>query len=55
MSRVTLGAGVAENNRENLRDWVRHPDPMKPGVLMPAMQLDDEHLDRVVDYLETLE
>jgi cytochrome c oxidase subunit 2 len=55
MSRQTIGAGVAENDRRHLRDWIKHPDPMKPGVRMPAMQLEDEQIERVVDYLVTLE
>ena len=55
MSRATLGAGVAVNDRDHLRDWITHPDPMKPGVLMPAMQLEADQIEHVVDYLVTLE
>ena len=55
MSRETIGAGVAANTRENLRDWIADPDHLKPGVLMPAMKLDDHDLDRLVAYLVTLE
>ena len=36
MSRATIGAGVAPNTRERLRAWVRNPDDLKRGVLMPA-------------------
>jgi len=54
MSRATIGAGVAPNTRDRLRAWVRNPDDLKHGVLMPAMQLDDEQLDQLVDYLLTL-
>ena len=54
MSRTTLGAGVAPNTRENLRAWVRDPATLKPGALMPAMQVSGEQLDRVVAYLVTL-
>ena len=54
MSRATLGAGVAVNDRDHLRDWITHPDPMKPGVLMPAMQLEADQIEHVVDYLVTL-
>ncbi len=55
MSRATLGAGVAANDRVHLRDWITHPDSMKPGVRMPAMQLEAAQIERVVDYLVTLE
>jgi cytochrome c oxidase subunit II len=54
MSRETIGAGVAPNTRKRLRAWVRNPDDLKHGVLMPAMQLDDEQLDQLVEYLLTL-
>src|SRR5262245_8517855 len=39
MSRATIGAGVVPNTRDNLRRWIRDPDHLKPGVLMPAMNL----------------
>jgi cytochrome c oxidase subunit II len=54
MSRETIGAGVAPNTRDRLRAWVQNPDSLKHGVLMPAMQLDDEQLDQLVEYLLTL-
>jgi cytochrome c oxidase subunit II len=54
MSRVTLGAGVARNTPESLRAWVRDPAALKPGALMPAMQVSDDQLDRIVAYLLTL-
>ena len=54
MSRETIGAGVAPNTRDRLRAWVSNPDDLKHGVLMPAMQLDDEQLDQLVEYLLTL-
>ena len=54
MSRATIGAGVAPNTRNRLRAWVQNPDDLKHGVLMPAMQLDDEQLDQLVEYLLTL-
>jgi cytochrome c oxidase subunit 2 len=54
MSRKTIGAGVAPNTRDRLRAWLRNPDDLKHGVLMPAMQLDDEQLDQLVEYLLTL-
>lgn len=54
MSRSTLASGVARNDRESLRRWISDPDHLKPGALMPAMQLDERGLDRVVAYLMTL-
>ncbi len=54
MSRQTIAAGAALNNRENLRLWVKDPDAIKPGVLMPAMQLDEQDVDALTDYLLSL-
>jgi cytochrome c oxidase subunit II len=54
MSRSTIAAGAAENTKENLRMWIQNPDAIKPGSLMPAMQLTDADLDALVRYLETL-
>jgi cytochrome c oxidase subunit 2 len=54
MSRGTIAAGAAQNNRENLRLWVKDPDAIKPGALMPAMQLSDPDADAVTDYLQSL-
>ena len=54
MSRSTLASGAAENTAANLRLWIRNPDAIKPGSLMPAMQLSDADLDALVGYLETL-
>jgi cytochrome c oxidase subunit 2 len=55
MSRHTIAAGAAENTKENLRLWIQNPDAIKPGALMPAMQLTDADLEVLVRYLETLQ
>src|SRR3984957_10626396 len=54
MSRATIAAGAAENDHKNLRVWIQDPSKIKPGSLMPAMQLSDADLDAVVSYMETL-
>jgi cytochrome c oxidase subunit 2 len=54
MSRATIASGAAENTPENLRAWIENPDNMKPGALMPAMQLTDEQTNQVAAYLATL-
>ena len=54
MSRATIAAGAAENTHDNLRLWIRDPSAIKPGSLMPAMQLSDADLNAVVSYMETL-
>ena len=52
--RETIAAGCVPNTPEQLRAWVRDPAALKPGALMPAMQLDDRRLDALVAYLLTL-
>jgi cytochrome c oxidase subunit II len=54
MSRDTIASGAANNTHENLRLWIHNPDAIKPGSLMPAMNLSDPDLDAVTAYLESL-
>jgi len=54
MSRDTIAAGIANNNHKNLRLWIQDPSRLKPGSLMPAMGLNDNDLNAVTAYLETL-
>jgi len=54
MSRATIASGAAQNTPEKLRLWIQDPNKIKPGSLMPAMQLSDADLDAVVSYMETL-
>jgi cytochrome c oxidase subunit II len=54
MSRETLASGIISNNAANLREWIHDPDAIKPGSLMPAMNLSDPDLDQVTAYLLTL-
>ncbi len=54
MSRQTVGSGVAANTPDHLKIWVREPARMKPGVLMPAMNLSASDLDDVVTWMVTL-
>jgi cytochrome c oxidase subunit II len=54
MSRDTIASGAAPNTPENLRLWIQNPDAIKPGSLMPAMNLSDQDFDRLTAYLLTL-
>jgi cytochrome c oxidase subunit 2 len=54
MSRETLASGAAPNTPETLRVWVRDPQTLKEGCLMPNMQLADTELDHLVAYLLSL-
>jgi cytochrome c oxidase subunit 2 len=54
MLRQTIGAGVAPLNQETLRIWVKDPQTLKVGCLMPDMQLEQDEVDAIVAYLMTL-
>jgi cytochrome c oxidase subunit 2 len=54
MSRDTIGSGALSNSPEMLRGWIKAPDTLKPGVLMPAMNLNPDDLDKLTAYLLTL-
>jgi len=54
MSRDTIASGAAKNTHDNLKLWIRSPDSIKPGSLMPAMNLSAQDLDDLIAYLETL-
>lgn len=54
MSRKTLASGMIDNDEKNLRDWIRDPQKIKKGSLMPAFGLSDGDLDKVVKYLRSL-
>jgi cytochrome c oxidase subunit II len=54
MSRATIASGAAENTDENLRLWLKNPDAIKPGSLMPAMKVSDAELDALTRYMASL-
>jgi cytochrome c oxidase subunit II len=54
-SRLTLGAGILENNPGNLAGWIVDPQHIKPGNLMPPTNLESADLQALLAYLSTLE
>jgi len=54
MSRETLASGAVPNTPDTLRAWIRDPQTLKEGSLMPNMQLTDAELDHIIAYLLTL-
>lgn len=53
-TRRTLGALLVPNDREHLAEWVLDAPSLKPGVLMPPIELSDADLEAIVAYLESL-
>jgi cytochrome c oxidase subunit 2 len=53
-SRQQLGAGILENTPANMRRWLKNPQHIKPGALMPDFNFTDQELDELGEYLNTL-
>jgi cytochrome c oxidase subunit II len=51
-SRQTIGTGVISNTPTNLARWLANPQAIKPGTLMPNLQLTAAQIDHLVNYLE---
>ena len=53
-SRLTIGAGMLENTRENLIRWIDSTQHVKPGSLMPEVQLTERQVAQLAAYLGAL-
>lgn len=53
-TRLTLAAGMMDNNRENLKRWISDPQGVKPGNRMTRLPLSEDELDDLVTYLLSL-
>lgn len=54
-SRTTLAAGMLANTPENLAAWLRDPQGVKPGALMPKLPLSDGDIEALTAFLYSLE
>lgn len=54
-SRRTLAAGTLANTPQNLARWLADPPRIKPGALMPKLQLKEAEIRALVAYLEGLQ
>ncbi len=53
-SRTTMLSGLMENNPQNLRKWLHDPQAVKHGAYMPNFLLDDQEVNALASYLESL-
>jgi cytochrome c oxidase subunit II len=53
-SRKQLASGMIDNTAANMRLWLKSPQHIKPGALMPDFTLTDEQLDQLSTYLSAL-
>ena len=53
-SRTSIASDTLANTRANLAAWIRNPQAIKPGVLMPDLGLSRAQVRELVTYLESL-
>lgn len=53
-SRPSIAANRFPNTDENLAAWLRNPQAVKPGAIMPNLNLNDQQVDALVAYLQSL-
>ena len=54
-SRRQLASGMIDNTPANMRLWLKSPQHIKPGALMPDFIFTDEQLDQLAAYLSALQ
>lgn len=53
-SRPVIVANRFDNTPENLAAWLHNPQAVKPSAIMPNLNLNDQQVDALVAYLQTL-
>jgi cytochrome c oxidase subunit 2 len=53
-SRSTIAALTEPNTPANVRNWIQHPQQVKPGNKMPDLELPNADWDALAAYMETL-
>ena len=53
-SRHVLGGASFNNNKEDLTAWLANPAAIKPGTFMPNLELTEEEIDALIEYLGSL-
>lgn len=53
-SRTTIAAGELQNTPENMARWMKNPQDVKPGALMPNFHFTDEQARQLAALLEDL-
>ena len=53
-SRKTFAGATFDINDQNLREWLRNPPAMKPGSVMPNLNLSEDEITQLIAYLNSL-
>ncbi|WP_181348951.1 cytochrome c oxidase subunit II [Thalassobacillus sp. CUG 92003] len=48
-------AGILDPTKENLVDWIVHPDEIKPGNQMPSNLVNEDEAEKIAEYLLQLD
>ncbi len=54
-SRTRIAAGILDQTPENMAEWLRNPQKVKPGNTMPDLNLSEEDITALVAYMDGLE
>lgn len=54
MSRTSLAAALLHNSPGNLAGWIAHPQGLKPGALMPDIDMSGPEFQAILKYVQTL-
>ena len=49
-----MGGASFKNNKEDLTAWLANPAAIKPGTFMPNLELTEEEIDALIEYLGSL-
>ncbi|HUO99961.1 MAG TPA: cytochrome c oxidase subunit II [Gemmatimonadota bacterium] len=53
-SRTTIAGGILPNTPQAMSGWLRHPDSVKPGALMPDLNMAEDRISTLVGFLQGL-
>ena len=53
-SRTTILSGLLDNNKDNLKIWLKNPQKVKAGAHMPDFMLSKDEINALSTYLEGL-
>jgi cytochrome c oxidase subunit 2 len=53
-SRTSLAGGLLLNSEGNIRRWLSNPPAVKPGSIMPNLNLSKSEIDALTAYLQSL-
>ena len=53
-SRTTIASGILHNDTDGMHKWLSNPPAVKPGSKMPNLGLNDDQIQKLTGYLQSL-